>query len=192
MGYLIDLRALEMRRLWDALVGAETATYEAAYRGEWPSLVVDEPDIAARRWSDAAGRVRSALAARRLTPIDDDGALFILAHARVIGRPLGTLIHTSLAGDLFRGSFLGETAAGWFGVPDLGDRLIARPLFGLTRTEYPCWGGLSAAEVAGLDLEREPDEPGEDDDEDMRGWLFDLIDALRECRAGEDVLALYH
>lgn len=138
--------------------------------------------------------------------IGDNGALVVASLIRHLGKPLGTIQHDASVfhdkgGQLpmdFVSLFLGGIAGSCFNDHELGDKLVARPLFGLFHLDFLSWGGLTQSEIAAL-LPKYALTPAEKQDEEWQGiaehaesWLNTLVAALRAAAAAKtDLVTLY-
>jgi len=136
--------------------------------------------------------------------VSDDAALVLAAFVRQLGQPVGAISHDgSVVHDRdlplrFRAMFLDGVVGSCFGDHQLGEKLAARPLFGLYHLDFLSWGGLSRAELAEIvpryaltQAEKEDDEWDEVADY-ADTWLDALVAALRAAAAaGTDLVTLY-
>jgi hypothetical protein len=139
--------------------------------------------------------------------VSDNAALVFAALVRQLGKPVGAIRHDGSVvrdqeGELpldFRAMFLDGVACSCFKDHALGERLVARPMFGLFHLDFLSWGGLTQSEIAGLLAKFAPPSDQEKRDEEWRdiapyaeGWLTDLVTALRAAAAAKtDVVTLY-
>jgi hypothetical protein len=139
--------------------------------------------------------------------VNDNAALVFAALVRQLGKPIGAIRHDGSVvrdqkGELpldFRAMFLDGVAGSCFKDPTLGERLVARPLFGIFHLDFLSWGGLTQSEIAGLLAKFAPPNDQEKQDEDWRGiapyaegWLTDLVTALRAAAAAKTDLVTLH
>jgi hypothetical protein len=136
--------------------------------------------------------------------VSDDAALVLAAFVRQLGKPVGAITHDgSVAHDRdlplrFRAMFLDGVVGSCFGDHQLGEKLAARPLFGLYHLDFLSWGGLSRAELKEIvpryaltEVEKEDDEWDEVADY-ADTWLDVLVASLRAAQAsGTDLVTLY-
>jgi hypothetical protein len=136
--------------------------------------------------------------------VSDDAALVLAAFVRQLGQRVGAIGHDgSVAHDRdlplrFRAMFLDGVVGSCFGDHQLGEKLAARPLFGLYHLDFLSWGGLSSAELREIvpryaltEAEKEEDEWDEVADY-ADTWLQSLVAALRAAQAcGTDLVTLY-
>jgi hypothetical protein len=184
MGYSLECFALDHAEL-QGLLGSGREDVLQKVLAQQEKLFTTSPGLS---WHAALqelllgerGRALARLlAAGRSEPASAEEAIALVALVRLRGRPLGELIHNSRAGAKFRQLF----------APPFADpRLLSRPLCGLVRQDYPGWGGLTRAELGGLEPLAWP-APG---DPDQAQWLFELADLLSDARdCGRDLLTLY-
>ena len=136
--------------------------------------------------------------------VSDDAALVLAAFVRQLGKLVGAITHDgSVAHDRdlplrFRAMFLDGVVGSCFGDHQLGEKLAARPLFGLYHLDFLSWGGLSRAELQEIvpryaltEAEKEEDEWDEVADY-ADTWLDSLVTSLRAAEAsGTDLVTLY-
>jgi len=136
--------------------------------------------------------------------VSDDAALVLAAYIRQLGQRVGAISHDgSVAHDRdlplrFRAMFLDGVVGACFGDHQLGEKLAARPLFGLYHLDFLSWGGLSSAELKEIvpryaltEAEKEEDEWDEVADY-ADTWLQSLVAALSTAQAaGTDLVTLY-
>jgi len=141
------------------------------------------------RWVE--GRVPATPGAvARVSSLGD--ALGFVALIRHFGRPLGTMQHSSEAGDPFRDEFLAKVAQRELAapVPLLG--LTSRPILGYESADFPFWGGLRAGELAQLAPALARPAPEYPADESIDQWLAELWDVLGAAVEAEtDLITLY-
>jgi hypothetical protein len=125
---------------------------------------------------------------------------------RHLGKPVGTIQHAASVihdndGEVamnFYAMFLDGVAGSAFNDHELGDKLMARPLFGLLHFDFLSWGGLTQAEIAAL-MPKYALTPAEKQDEEWQaiadhaqGWLDTLVAALGAAAAAKtDLVTLY-
>lgn len=179
-------------------------------------LLFDEPNPLVSRptstIADGFDLIAEAMA-RKTSPdhdppdVDDNAAIVFAAIVRELGKPVGAIRHTGSVvqdedGELpidFHAMFLDGVAGASFQDHALGEKLTARPLFGLFHLDFLSWGGLTQQELAALlGKYAPPSEEEKDDDEYLavapfvEGWLNDLVTALRAAGAAKTDLVTLH
>jgi hypothetical protein len=118
-----------------------------------------------------------------------DGLGF-LALVHYFGKPVGSLNHSSEAGDRFRKFLQGPAQSALDPSIPLA-QLLDRPILGVTSALDFSWGGLEAVELARLApklAQDAPDFPDEDDSE----WILGLWNALGSASdLGKDLVTIY-
>jgi hypothetical protein len=118
-------------------------------------------------------------------------AVAMAALIRLTGSRLGELVHNSRATAKFRSMFDPAFSPSQFVEPELAPRLLERPLGFLASAGYPCWGGLTQAEIVRLmgGHSTPGDAPA---DPDQQEWLHALNDILVDVRErGSDLVTLH-
>jgi hypothetical protein len=162
--------------------------------------------------ADAFDEIAEAMA-RKPTPghapvaIGDNAALVFAAAVRRLGKPIGAINHDGSVfrdegGVLpidFRAMFLDGVAGASFQDHMLGERLCARPLFGLFHLDFVSWGGLTRPEIDALLSKYAPPTLEERQDDEYlavaayaEGWLDSLVTALRAAAAEKTDLVTLH
>lgn len=212
---------------WDALKSALTERKPELIRTieerQWDRLL-DDTDLAENDddmgggslhgealFANAFDEIAQAMA-QKLPPgheppdIGDDAALVFAAIVRQLGKPVGMISHSgSVVRDKdgefpldFRAMFLDGIAGNCFGDHQFGEKLAARPLFGLFHLDFLSWGGLSQSEIGDLlgkyavpaDIKRDEDWPAVA--ANAEGWLADIVKALKAAAAAKtDLVTLY-
>lgn len=212
---------------WDALKSALTERKPELIRTieerQWDRLL-DDTDLAENDddmgggslhgealFANAFDEIAQAMA-QKLPPgheppdIGDDAALVFAAIVRQLGKPVGMISHSgSVVRDKdgefpldFRAMFLDGIAGNCFGDHQFGEKLAARPLFGLFHLDFLSWGGLSQNEIGDLlgkyavpaDIKRDEDWPAVA--ANAEGWLADIVKALKAAAAAKtDLVTLY-
>lgn len=136
--------------------------------------------------------------------ISEGAALVVAAVVRQLGKPVGAIRHEgSVAADRglpidFRTLFLDGVVGACFRDHGLGEKLAARPLFGLFHLDFVSWGGLSREETEALlrnyalsdDEKRDPEWQTVAAYADA--WLAEMVRSLRGALAAEgDLVTLY-
>jgi hypothetical protein len=139
--------------------------------------------------------------------IEDNAALVFAAIVRELGKPVGAIRHTGSVvhdedGELpvdFHAMFLDGVAGASFQDHALGEKLTARPLFGLFHLDFLSWGGLTQQELAALVAKYAPPSEDEKDDDEYvtvepyaEAWLKDLVAALRAAGVAKTDLVTLH
>jgi hypothetical protein len=179
-------------------------------------MLFDEPNPLVSRptstIADGFDLIAEAMA-RKTSPdhdppdVDDHAALVFAAIVRELGKPVGAIRHTAsvvqdIDGELpidFHAMFLDGVAGASFQDHALGEKLTARPMFGLFHLDFLSWGGLTQPELATLLPKYAPPSEDEKDDDEYvivapfaEGWLNDLVAALRAADAAKtDMVTLY-
>lgn len=110
------------------------------------------------------------------------------AVVRACGTRLGELIHNARAGPEFRQMFEADFTPRRFATPERAGLLLDNHCFGLRRTDYPCWGGLSQAQR--LQLGKAAAQAPDDDDQHQ--WLYALENILGDPREWKsDLFTVY-
>ena len=212
---------------WDALKMALAQRKPELIRGvqaeQWDRLL-DESDLAQNDDDESGHYLRGesvfvdaleemAEAMARPVPaghdpvdLEDHAALLFAAIVRQLGKPMGTISHQGSVvrdrdGELpidFRVMFLDGVAGSCFKDHALGEKLAARPLFGLFHLEFLSWGGLARREIDDLLRNYAPPAAERSDEEwlaiadQAQGWLDGLVSALRNAAAAKtDLVTLY-
>ena len=228
MSFALEFYSLSWDALKSALTQRKPELIAAVEAQQWDRLINDtdlvhnDSDVVG---ADANGEVQSEevvfadgfdeiaeAMAQKLPPgheppdVGDNAALVVAAMVRHLGKPVGKIQHTASVihdqdGEVpmdFYAMFLDGVAGSAFNDHALGDKLMARPLFGLFHLDFLSWGGLTQAEIAAL-LPKYALTPAEQQDEEWQaiadnaqGWLDALVAALREAAAARsDLVTLY-
>ena len=212
---------------WDALKSALTERKPDLIRTiqerQWDRLL-DETDLTQNDddmsggslhgealFENAFDEIAEAMA-QKLPPgheppdIGDDAALVFAAIVRQLGHPVGTISHSgSVVRDKdgefpldFRAMFLDGIAGTCFGDHQFGEKLAARPFFGLFHLDFLSWGGLRQGEIGEvLGKYAVPADIKQDEDwqavaANAEGWLADITKALKAAAAAKsDLVTLY-
>jgi hypothetical protein len=175
-------------------------------------LFSDEPssfaDNAGPAIADGLDEIAEAMA-RKVAPdhdppdVSDNAALVFAAIIRQLGKPLGAIRHTGSVvqdedGELpidFHAMFLDGVVGESFKDHSVGEKLSARPLFGLFHLDFLSWGGLTQKEIGELLPKYAPPTDEEKDDDEYiavepfaEGWLNDLVSALHAASAAKSDL----
>jgi hypothetical protein len=139
--------------------------------------------------------------------VDDHAALVFAAIVRELGTPVGAIRHAGSVvqdedGELpidFHAMFLDGVAGASFQDHALGEKLTARPMFGLFHLDLLSWGGLTRQELAALLAKYAPPSEEEKDDDEyiavepfIEAWLNDLLAALRAADTAKTDLVTLH
>jgi hypothetical protein len=138
--------------------------------------------------------------------IGDNAALVTAAVIRHLGKPIGSISHRgSVVRDKdgefpldFRTMFLDGVVGSCFKDHELGEKLAARPLFGLFHLDFLSWGGLNQREIGDL-LGKYAPPPDIKQDEDWQAvapnaeaWLNEIVKSLKVAAAAKtDMVTLY-
>ena len=199
MGYQLECYGIDAAPL-QALIGSgRTEVVRQVVANEVKLFVTNpgEPWRQALQDLIAGDRGRALASARAAdpnappSPATPAEAAAMTALIRHFGDRAGVLIHNSRAGEKFRAMFDPGFEPPQFVETSLAPRLLGRPLAGLSSTNYPCWGGLTQAEVARmLGGHSEPAEAPVDIDQ--RQWLWELNEVLVDVRDWKtDLVTLY-
>jgi hypothetical protein len=223
MSFSLEFYSLSWNALKSALTQRKPELIAAIEERQWDRLL-DDTDLA-QNDDDKGGRslhgealfanafddIAEAIA-RKLPPgherpdIGDDAALVFAAIVRQLGNPVGMISHSgSVVRDKngefpldFRAMFLDGVAGTCFKDHQFGEKLAARPLFGLFHLDFLSWGGLSQGEIDDLlgkyavaaDIKR--DEDWQAVAANAEGWLADTVKALKAAAAAKtDLVTLY-
>lgn len=223
MSFILEFYSLSWDTLKSALVQRKPELIRAVEARQWERLL-DDTDLAQNDDDKGGGTLRgealfanafdeiAEAMARQLPPgheppdVGDDAALLFAAIVRQLGKPVGMISHhASVVRDKdgefpldFRALFLDGVAGTCFKDHRLGEKLAARPLFGLFHLDFLSWGGLSQREIGDL-LGRYARPPDIKQDEDWQavaanaeGWLNDIVKALNAAAgAKNDLVTLY-
>ncbi|HEX9490177.1 MAG TPA: hypothetical protein VF930_07820 [Stellaceae bacterium] len=223
MSFRLEFYSLSWNTLKSALIQRKPELIRAVQERQWDRLLTDT-DLARNNddkgglgmgpeaiFADGFDEIADAMAAK-LPPrgdppdIGDNAALVIAATIRQLGKPVGAISHRgSVVRDKdgefpldFRAMFLDGVAGACFKDHELGDKLAARPLFGLFHLDFLSWGGLSQREVGEL-LGRYALPPDIKQDEDWQAvaqnaeaWLNETVKSLKAAAAAKtDLVTLY-
>lgn len=189
--YSLEFYSVSWKALREQLAQPPPEVIEQVSRQEWP-LVMPSRDAAADAFPRAVQEISQILktASDAAPPLSDTTALALVAMVRHLGVLLGSLEHSSAAGEDFAENFFGEAAASAFCTPDLLERLTDRPFYGLAADVFPTWGGLREDELAALVSAYRP--PEKDLEEDFAAWLEEFRDLLKMAAAARiDLITLY-
>lgn len=221
MSYALEFYSLSWNTLKSALTLRKPDMLEAVQTQQWDKLIQSDALAEDRDddrmslqdvdplFADALDEIAEAMT-RKPTPgqdppdLGDDAALVFAAFVRQLGKPVGRIAQDiSEARDpgqllVFRETFLNGVAGACFGDRQLGEKLAARPLFGLFHLDYLGWGGLTQAELNELvakyaltdAMKREEDWASTKGR--AQAWLDALIGSLRAAAAAKrDLVTLY-
>lgn len=223
MSFSLEFYSLSWDALKSALTQRKPELIRAVQERQWDKLLSDT-DLAKNDDDPGGGSLRgealfanafdeiAEAMARTLAPgheppdVGDDAALVFAAIVRQLGKPVGTISHRgSVVRDRdgefpldFRAMFLDGVAGTCFKDHALGEKLAARPLFGLFHLDFLSWGGLTRQEID--DLLRTyalPEQENRDEEwlaiaADAEAWLNDLLKSLRAASAAKaDLVTLY-
>jgi hypothetical protein len=223
MSFSLEFYSLSWDALKSALARRKPELIAAIEERQWDRLLNDtdlatnDDDKGGRSldggalFANAFDEIAEAMA-RQLPPgheppdIGDDAALVFAAIVRQLGKPVGMISHSgSVVRDQdgefpldFRAMFLDGIAGTCFKDHQFGEKLAARPLFGLFHLDFLSWGGLSQGEIGDLlgkyavpaDIKR--DEDWQPVAANAEGWLNDVVKALKAAAAAKtDLVTLY-
>jgi hypothetical protein len=223
MSFSLEFYSLSWDALKTALAQRKPELIRAIDERQWDRLL-DETDLAKNDDDLGGGSLRgealfanafdeiAEAMARQLPPgrdppdVGDDAALVFAAAVRQLGKPVGAISHRGSAvrdkdGQFpldFRGLFLDGIAGMCFKDRAFGEKLAARPLFGLFHLDFLSWGGLNQRELGELlgkyaltpDIKR--DEDWQAVAANAEGWLSDIVKALKAAAdAKTDLVTLY-
>lgn len=223
MSFSLEFYSLSWNALKSALTERKPELIHAVQGQQWDRLLGDT-DLA-RNDDDSGGgslhgdalfenafdEIADAMA-QKLPPgheppdIGDDAALVFAAIVRHLGKSVGAISHSgSVVRDKdgefpldFREMFLDGIAGTCFKDHEFGEKLAARPLFGLFHLDFLSWGGLSQGEIDDIlgkyampaDIKR--DEDWQAVAANAEGWLADIVKALKAAAAAKaDLVTLY-
>jgi hypothetical protein len=221
MSYALEFYSLSWDALRTALSQRKPDLIQRVQDQQWDKLIESDAlgtDRDDRRFSlddvdplfaDALDEIAEAMTRKPMPGQDppdlgDDAALVFAAFVRTLGTRIGRITHDAsevrnpelqLA---FRETFLNGVAATCFGDRRLGEKLAARPMFGLFHLDFLGWGGLTQTELKEL-LAKYALTDAVKRDEDWKntdGHGQEWLDALREClrsaaEAKSDLVTLY-
>ena len=159
MGYSIELYGLDWQKLGRVFGSGDRELYEAVVQKEGPRLSVASDAELKAAWERALGELLLGDLGRELAALGADAkarapqeasdatALAVAAVIRNQGEPIGDLRHSSVSGQYFRETFLAHDAPRALNTSVDLLLLVSRPLFGLTHSGFPSWGGLRQSEV---------------------------------------------
>ena len=127
--------------------------------------------------------------AEKTTDLTIKGQLALIAAIEAGGRRLGLLEQPTGSGEEFREEFLNGAAAEKFKLPQFGEYLTNRALFGFKTLEYPSWGGLLRDELMRLEDVSASTSTGKKDFDEWLAELSKIIDQAK--KAGQDLLTVY-
>jgi len=223
MSYALEFYSISWDALKAALVGRKPKILRAVAAQQWLPLVRgDALGLAANRddegvpledtdllFEDALEEIEDAItdhAPLGLDPpeIGDNAALFFAALVRQLGTPVGRIAQDqAVAHDpelqlAFRAALLDGVVGSCYGDLQLGEKLAARPLFGLFHLDFLAWGGLTQQELQDLvakyrlsgAIRRGPD--WADVSDHAEAWLAAIVKAVAAAAdAKSDLVTLY-
>src|SRR5579864_5624723 len=175
MSFSLEFYSLSWDTLKAALIQRKPELIQAVEDRQWDRLM-DETDLAQNdddkggtgmgqeaMFADGLDEIAEAMAAKPPVQGDppdvgDNAALVFAAVIRQLGTPVGAISHSgSVVRDKdgefpldFRTMFLDGVAGSCFGDHEFGEKLAARPLFGLFHLDFLSWGGLTQREINDL------------------------------------------
>ncbi|HEV8026246.1 MAG TPA: hypothetical protein VGP50_02385 [Stellaceae bacterium] len=225
MSFALEFYSLSWDALKSALTQRKPELIAAVQAQQWDRLVNDtdlvhndndaaNADVTQGEdvvFADGFDEIAEAMAqkvppGRDPADVGDNAALVVAAMIRHLGKPVGAIQHAASVihdkdGEVpmdFYGMFLDGVAGSAFNDHGLGDKLMARPLFGLFHLDFLSWGGLTQAEIAAL-MPKYALTPATKQDEEWlaiadhaQGWLDTLVAALTAAAtAKSDLVTLY-
>ncbi|HEX7966828.1 MAG TPA: hypothetical protein VF502_01310 [Stellaceae bacterium] len=223
MSFSLEFYSLSWDALKSALTQRQPELIRAVQERVWDKLL-DDTDLARNDddkdglgmgpeaiFADGFDEIAEAMARKLPTTGDppdvgDNAALVTAAVIRHLGRPVGAISHGgSVVRDKdgefpmdFRAMFLDGVAGSCFKDHALGEKLAARPLFGLFHLDFLSWGGLTRQEIDDLLRNYSLPEQEKRDEEwqaiaaDAEAWLNELVKSLRNAAAAKsDLVTLY-
>ncbi len=223
MSFSFEFYSLSWNTLKAALIQRKPELIRAVQERQWDKLLADT-DLARNDddkggvgmgrealFADGFDEIAEAMARKvpaRGDPPDvgDNAALVTAAVIRHLGKPVGAISHRgSVVRDKdgefpldFHAAFLDGVAGACFKDHELGEKLAARPLFGLFHLDFLSWGGLSQREIGDL-LGKYALPPDIKQDEDWQAvaqnaeaWLNEIVKSLKAAAAAKtDLVTLY-
>jgi hypothetical protein len=224
MSFSLEFYSLSWDTLKSALTQRKPELIRAVQERQWDTLVNDT-DLARNDddkggsgmgqealFADGFDEIAEAMA-RKAPPhgdppdIGDNAALVIAGVVRQLGTRIGAISHSASVvrdkdGEFpldFRAMFLDGVAGSCFRDHELGEKLAARPLFGLFHLDFLSWGGLTQGEIGELLAKYAPPSEEEKRDDEWRAvapyadaWLTNVVNALRAAAAAKsDLVTLY-
>ncbi len=223
MSFSLELYSLSWDTLKSALTQRKPELTRAVQERQWDKLL-DDTDLAQNDddkeglslrgdavFADGFDEIAEAMA-RSVPPghdppdLGDHAALVVAAIVRHLGKPVGAISHLGSVmrdrdGEVpmdFRAMFLDGVAGSCFKDHALGEKLAARPLFGLFHLDFLSWGGLTRQEIDDLLRNYALPEQEKRDEEwlaiaaDAEAWLNELVKSLRSAAAAKtDLVTLY-
>jgi len=223
MSYALDFYSLSWDALKTALTERKPELARAVAERQWERLIEgDARGLASDRdddgislgeadllFEDALEEIAEAMAANQAPGLDppdvsDNAALVFAAFVRHLGTPVGRIAadeataHDPELQLAFRAALLDGIVGARYGDLQLGEKLAARPLFGLFHLDFLAWGGLAQTELRelaakykltdatrrGVDRQAVADHAGV--------WLAEIIKALgTAANANRDLVTLY-
>ncbi|HVM80443.1 MAG TPA: hypothetical protein VMU06_15575 [Stellaceae bacterium] len=223
MSYALEFYSLSWDTLKTALSERKRELVRAIAERQWERLLEGEArGLAADRdddeiglkdtdllFEDALDEIAEAMAERQTPGLDppdvsDNAALVLAAFVRHLGTPVGgiaedqTVTHDPELQLAFREALLDGVVGACYGDLQLGERLAARPLFGLFHLDFLAWGGLTKEELAELAAKyrlTDATKRGtdwEDVADHVEAWLAAIVKALdKAAKAERDLVTLY-
>jgi len=223
MSYALEFYSLSWDALKTALTERKPELLHAIAAQQWEALVRrdalgltsdrDDDEIALDDtellFTHALDEIAEAMAEKR-TPgqdppdVSDNAALVVAALVRHLGKQVGrigqggTVAHDPEVQLAFREALLDGVAGACYGDLQLGEKLAARPLFGLFHLDFLAWGGLTQQELRELARKFKltdatklgPD--WQDVADHVEAWLDAIVKSLNAAAtAGSDLVTLY-
>jgi len=223
MSYALEFYSLSWDTLKAALSERKPELARTIAERQWERLIEqDAKGLAADRDDDAIGleeadllfedalyEMAEAMAEQHAPGFDppdvsDNAALVFAAFVRHFGTPVGRIAEdTAAAHDpelqlAFREALLDGVVGACYGDLQLGERLAARPLFGLFHLDFLAWGGLTQGELRELAAKyrlTDATKRGadwQDVADHVEAWLAAIVKALgAAAEANRDLVTLY-
>lgn len=119
-------------------------------------------------------------------------SLAIASIIRQHGQAVAGVFHSSSSGELFRNeTFIYLKQQGFLGGID-PFFLLERPLFNQIPHSFPCWGGLTHAELKSISADKLSSAGADSGDTDVDSWTNSILSLTEECKSRElDLITLY-
>jgi len=223
MSYALEFYSISWDALKAALTDRKPKLLRAVAQQQWQQLVRgDALGLAANRddeaipledtdllFEDALEEIEDAMVPQRAPGLDppeigDNAALLFAGMVRQLGTPVGRIEQDqAVAHDpelqlAFREALLDGVVGACYGDLQFGEKLAARPLFGLFHLDFLAWGGLTQQELQDLVAKyrlsdatrRGPD--WQDVSDHVEAWLDAIVKAVAAAAEAKlDLVTLY-
>ena len=223
MSYALEFYSISWDALKAALTDRKPKLLRAVAQQQWQQLVRgDALGLAANRddeaipledtdllFEDALEEIEDAMVPQRAPALDppeigDNAALLFAGMVRQLGTPVGRIAQDqAVAHDpelqlAFREALLDGVVGACYGDLQFGEKLAARPLFGLFHLDFLAWGGLTQQELQDLVAKyrlsdatrRGPD--WRDVSDHVEAWLDAIVKAVAAAAEAKlDLVTLY-